>query len=944
MKRKEITKFLAMMMSVAMIAGSGVPVTAADFTSEEATVETQNGDVPDLEEFTDEAGTAADTGTAGENATDLFSDSEEPAQDTGEEAAAGLSIKATLNGGAAVDAVVTTDQEKVVNKTCTLVDITFKKSDLKEGENTINLTSVLGEGGSNFKVGGRLLASGVKNPYIQNTDGSYTTTLTDVDGTVGYCYLTRKISVGTVQEWYKITYHIVEEVTKTALSGNAYFETKEGEKGTPKDLTVDGTDVTCNFESNEAFDAYNYLILDLKAGAEDKIEVGTGYNSSTGKISGAQTAQADGTYKIQFGTGRGPAKVTKKYYCLVTYKDGSTAVYTLNILRKGYAGITGYYGMSEESPANGIWTLDNATGKFKMWMPLATYPQGAMGATIYDDEGNAIPTSEYKFEMSPDYKGDNFYIEDGYLWAKGAGASGDCMVVTCRGKSYPFYIKAVYSSYQVKSILNARATDGTTTVDETNFADENAFAALFPEAEKENAKTFYTLVTDCQTALNNNEWDSDLSGKFWDDNCDSAKLNKIGELAPEIWENIYGLKDAKEAIKAYADFDNAPEDKKEALQKSVDDAIAKLESDYKAGNIKSTEDVQKAVDTAKKEQDVINPKTVEMSDCTMTLAETSYTYDGEAKTPEVTVMNGEKTVAPENYTVDYADNTEAGTATVTVTGQGLYQGSLQQTFTINPAAQKVKVATASVSKIEGDAAFAIKADAAKGAKFTYKTSNSKVATVDAKGKVKPVGPGTAVITVKASAKNYEDATATVKVTVVKRILKTTKTSFTKKEGDAAFTLGVKTNVKATVSYKSSDKNVVTVDSKGKISVKGPGRAVITVTGKASRMSAQTAKITVTVKPSARLKATAAAQKGRKLQISWKRNSKVSGYQVEVATDKSFKKVVKKVNISKNRTVKTTVKGLTAGKKYYVRVRSIKKVSGGSVNGSWSNAKPVKAVK
>lgn len=942
MKRKEITKFLAMMMSVAMIAGSGVPVTAADFTSEEATVETQNGDVPDLEEFTDEAGTAADTG----NAADLFSDSEEPAQDTGEETAAGLSIKATLNGGAAVDAVVTTEQETISKKKCTLVDITFRKSDLKEGENIISLVPTLGEGGDHFLAGSNFVRSGVDEDtlYTKNDDGSYTTTLTDVDGAVGYCSMTRVIDIGEIDEYYKITYHIAEEETKTALSGNAYFETKEGEKGTPKDLTVDGTDVTCNFESSEAFDAYNYLILDLKAGAEDKIEVGTGYDSSTGKISGAQTAQADGTYKIQFGTGQGPAKIARKYYCLVTYKDGSTAVYTLNILRKGYAGITGFYGMSEESPANGIWTLDNATGKFKMWMPLATYPQGAMGATVYDDEGNAIPTSEYKFEMSPDYKGDNFYIEDGYLWAKGAGASGDCMVVTCRGKSYPFYIKAVYSSYQVKSILNARATDGTTTLDAENFADADDFAALFPEKEKENAKTFYTLVTDCQEALNNNKWDSELSGKFWDDNCDSAKLNKVGELAPEIWENIYGLKDAKEDIKAYADIDNAPEDKKEALQKSVDDAIAKLESDYKAGNIKSTEDVQKAVDTAKKELDVINPKTVEMSDCTMTLSETSYTYDGEAKTPEVTVMNGEKTVAPENYTVDYADNTEAGTATVTVTGQGLYQGSLQQTFTINPAAQKVKVATASVSKIEGDAAFTIKADAAKGAKFTYKTSNSKVATVDAKGKVKPVGPGTAVITVKASAKNYEDATATVKVTVVKRILKTTKTSFTKKEGDAAFTLGVKTNVKATVSYKSSDKNVVTVDSKGKISVKGPGRAIITVTGKASRMSAQTAKITITVKPSAGLRATAVAQKGRKLQISWKRNSKVSGYQVEIATDKSFKKVVKKVNISKNQTVKTTIKGLTAGKKYYVRVRGIKKVSGGIVYGNWSNAKPVKAVK
>ena len=36
MKKKEFTKFLALMMSAAMVAGSGVPVTAADFSSDDA--------------------------------------------------------------------------------------------------------------------------------------------------------------------------------------------------------------------------------------------------------------------------------------------------------------------------------------------------------------------------------------------------------------------------------------------------------------------------------------------------------------------------------------------------------------------------------------------------------------------------------------------------------------------------------------------------------------------------------------------------------------------------------------------------------------------------------------------------------------------------------------------------------------------------------------------
>lgn len=67
----------------------------------------------------------------------------------------------------------------------------------------------------------------------------------------------------------------------------------------------------------------------------------------------------------------------------------------------------------------------------------------------------------------------------------------------------------------------------------------------------------------------------------------------------------------------------------------------------------------------------------------VTLENDSYTYDGTAKTPSVTVKMGEKTlVLDTDYTVSYSDNTNAGTATVTVTGKGNYTGSKQETFTI----------------------------------------------------------------------------------------------------------------------------------------------------------------------------------------------------------------------------------------------------------------------
>ena len=76
-------------------------------------------------------------------------------------------------------------------------------------------------------------------------------------------------------------------------------------------------------------------------------------------------------------------------------------------------------------------------------------------------------------------------------------------------------------------------------------------------------------------------------------------------------------------------------------------------------------------------------------------------------------------------------------------------------------------------------------------------------------------------------------------------------------------------------------------------------------------------------------------------LEWKKVSGVKGYQVQVATDKKFKKNKKTVNIKKQKTTKTTVKKLKAKKKYYVRIRTYKIVNGKKVYSSWSKVKSVK---
>lgn len=65
---------------------------------------------------------------------------------------------------------------------------------------------------------------------------------------------------------------------------------------------------------------------------------------------------------------------------------------------------------------------------------------------------------------------------------------------------------------------------------------------------------------------------------------------------------------------------------------------------------------------------------------------TSLTYDGKAKTPTPEVTDG--TVAltkDQDYTVSYEKNTNAGTATIKISGMGNYSGELTKDFTINKA-------------------------------------------------------------------------------------------------------------------------------------------------------------------------------------------------------------------------------------------------------------------
>ena len=65
-----------------------------------------------------------------------------------------------------------------------------------------------------------------------------------------------------------------------------------------------------------------------------------------------------------------------------------------------------------------------------------------------------------------------------------------------------------------------------------------------------------------------------------------------------------------------------------------------------------------------------------------------------------------------------------------------------------------------------------------------------------------------------------------------------------------------------------------------------------------------------------------AKKGS-VELTWSKTKGVKGYEIQLATDKKFKKNKKTVTIKKQKTTKTSVKKLKAKKKYYVRIRTYK---------------------
>lgn len=84
-------------------------------------------------------------------------------------------------------------------------------------------------------------------------------------------------------------------------------------------------------------------------------------------------------------------------------------------------------------------------------------------------------------------------------------------------------------------------------------------------------------------------------------------------------------------------------------------------------------------------------------------------------------------------------------------------------------------------------------------------------------------------------------------------------------------------------------------------------------------------------------------KRKQITVYWKKDKSVSGYQIQIATNKKMTRGKAMYSVSKQK-VSYTIKKMKPRKIYYVRIRSYKKVGGKIYYSKWSQKKKVRVKK
>ena len=295
-----------------------------------------------------------------------------------------------------------------------------------------------------------------------------------------------------------------------------------------------------------------------------------------------------------------------------------------------------------------------------------------------------------------------------------------------------------------------------------------------------------------------------------EDPADTTALTKEVETAKALAENDY-TKESWTAMQTELQEAEELLAREDATQAEVDEALEHLKA-AEAALVKVTVTLDKTSAT------VYTGKTVTLKAASNDTAKT------------VTYTTSNKAVATVSST-GVVKGVKAGTAVITANC-----GNATATCKVTVKAPSVKFAKKSAVVYKGKTA-TVKATLAGVSSVTYKSSNTKIATVNSKtGTVKGIKAGTVTITATSG-----KLKATYKLTVKNPTFTLTKSSATIAKGKTT-TIRSKATPVSTVTYTSSNKKVATVTGKGVVKGISKGKATITV-----KCNGITKKFVVTVK-------------------------------------------------------------------------------------------------
>lgn len=227
-----------------------------------------------------------------------------------------------------------------------------------------------------------------------------------------------------------------------------------------------------------------------------------------------------------------------------------------------------------------------------------------------------------------------------------------------------------------------------------------------------------------------------------------------------------------------------------------------------------------------------------------------YTGDAITPRPAYVKLNGHDLKEGVDYTLEYRNNLNDGTAVVTVVGAGNYTGRCEAKFEITQLVQEIQMPSNILALKKGKSKIidvTVLPDNAGNKSIIWTSTDTTIATVDAEGRVEGLKKG--AVTIIAAAADGSGVSAQSMLFVLENMPKSVKMN----KSSAALRVGSGVQLSATVwpeeadirkvIWTSSDTSVARVSSKGWVTAVSAGKAVIT----AKTVNGKTSECKITVK-------------------------------------------------------------------------------------------------